>query len=141
VSTGRVLVAKPGLDGHDRGAQVVSRILRDAGFEVIYTGLRQTAEAIARIAVSEDVDVVGLSLLSGSHLVHCPAVRKHLDALGAQDIPIVLGGVIPDEDLPPLRAAGVRAIVGVGSTPAEVVAAVRAVIQENRAESRAGERS
>jgi methylmalonyl-CoA mutase C-terminal domain/subunit len=129
----RVLMAKPGLDGHDRGAQVVSRILRDAGFEVIYTGLRQSAEAIARVAVSEDVDVVGLSLLSGSHLVHCKAVRTRLDELGGPDIPIVLGGVIPDDDLPALREIGVSAVVGVGASPVEVVAVMRRVIEEHQA--------
>lgn len=128
--TARVLVAKPGLDGHDRGAQVVSRILRDAGYEVIYTGLRQSAEAIARIAVGEDVDLVGLSVLSGSHLVHCAAVRRCLDELGAADMPIVLGGVIPDEDVPRLTELGARAVVGVGATPAQVVEAVRGVLAE-----------
>ncbi|MQA24964.1 MAG: methylmalonyl-CoA mutase [Micromonosporaceae bacterium] len=128
----RVLIAKPGLDGHDRGAQVVSRILRDAGYEVIYTGLRQSPEAIAHAAVSEDVDLVGLSLLSASHLVHCPAVRRRLDELGASDIPIVAGGVIPDEDVPALRSMGVSAVVGVGATPAQVLATVRAVIDENQ---------
>jgi len=124
----RVLIAKPGLDGHDRGAQVVSRILRDAGFEVIYTGLRQTPEVIVRTAVSEDVDVVGLSLLSGSHLVHCASVRKLLDEAGAADIPIMLGGVIPDEDLEALAELGVTTVLGPGALPDEVVAAVRAVV-------------
>ena len=121
----RILVAKPGLDGHDRGAQVVSRILRDAGYEVIYSGLRQTPEVIARTAVSEDVDIVGLSLLSGSHIVHCREVRRLLDELGAEDIPLMLGGVIPNEDLIELEAIGVIDVVGPGATPSEVVAVVR----------------
>lgn len=124
----RVLIAKPGLDGHDRGGQVVARILRDAGFEVIYSGLRQSPDVIARTAVAEDVALVGVSLLSGSHLEHCAAIREQLDALDAQDLPIVLGGVIPDEDVPALREIGVRAVVGVGATPAQVVAAVQEVV-------------
>lgn len=132
MSEGRILIAKPGLDGHDRGAQVVSRILRDAGFEVIYTGLRQTPEVIARTAVSEDVDLVGLSLLSGSHLVHCASVRELLDASGASDIPLVLGGVVPDEDLPALAEIGVTTVLGPGALPDEVVAAVRSVLDRQR---------
>jgi methylmalonyl-CoA mutase, C-terminal domain len=128
MSVARVLIAKPGLDGHDRGAQVVSRILRDAGFEVIYSGLRQSPEVVARTAVSEDVDVVGLSLLSGSHLVHCRRVRELLDEAGASDVPIVLGGVIPDEDRAALADLGVTTVLGPGALPDEVVAAVRGVI-------------
>lgn len=124
----RVLIAKPGLDGHDRGGQVVARILRDAGYEVIYSGLRQSPDVIARTAVSEDVDVVGISLLSGSHLEHCAAIRQRLDELDAHDVPIVLGGVIPDEDVPALHEIGVRAIVAAGATPTEVVAAVDEVL-------------
>jgi len=120
----RVLIAKPGLDGHDRGGLVVARILRDAGFEVIYSGLRQSPDVIAHTAVSEDVDLVGISLLSGSHLEHCAAIRQRLDELGANDVPIVIGGVIPDEDIPTLREIGVSAVVGVGATPSEVVSAV-----------------
>lgn len=126
----RVLIAKPGLDGHDRGAQVVARILRDAGFEVIYTGLRQTPEVIARTAVSEDVDVVGISLLSGSHVVHCTTVRRLLDEAGASDIPIILGGVVPDEDLSSLVELGVTSVLGPGALPDEVVATVRGVLEE-----------
>jgi methylmalonyl-CoA mutase C-terminal domain/subunit len=132
MSEGRILIAKPGLDGHDRGAQVVSRILRDAGYEVIYTGLRQTPEVIARTAVSEDVHLVGLSLLSGSHLVHCASVRKLLDESGASDIPLVLGGVVPDEDLPALAEIGVTTVLGPGALPDEVVAAVRGAIGRER---------
>lgn len=126
----RILIAKPGLDGHDRGGQIVSRILRDAGFEVIYSGLRQLPEVIARTAVSEDVALVGVSLLSGSHLEHCAAIRRHLDALGGEQIGLILGGVIPDEDIPELERIGVRAVVGVGATPQEVVEAVRGVLAE-----------
>lgn len=128
----RVLIAKPGLDGHDRGGQVVARILRDAGYEVIYSGLRQSPEVIARTAVSEDVAAVGVSLLSGSHLEHCEAIRARLDELGASDIPIILGGVIPDADLPALREIGITTVVGAGATPDEVVAAVNAVVGGTR---------
>lgn len=130
--TDRVLIAKPGLDGHDRGGQVVARILRDAGFEVIYSGLRQETEVIARTAVSEDVDLIGVSLLSGSHLEHCASIRRHLDDLGASHIPLVLGGVIPDDDLPELKRIGVSTVVGVGATPQQVVKAVRDVLDKVR---------
>lgn len=136
----RVLIAKPGLDGHDRGGQVVARILRDAGYEVIYSGLRQTPEVIARTAISEDVAAVGVSLLSGSHLEHCGAIRTLLDEMGAADIPILLGGVIPDADLPALREMGVTTVVGSGATPAEVIAAVESAVgatQDDREQSRA----
>ncbi|HYC80487.1 MAG TPA: cobalamin-dependent protein [Solirubrobacterales bacterium] len=134
----RVLIAKPGLDGHDRGGQVVARILRDAGFEVIYSGLRQSPEVIARTAVSEDVAIVGVSLLSGSHLEHCAAIRERLDELGARDVAIVLGGVIPDDDIPALREIGVSAVVGVGATPDQVVAAVEDVVTARTGGSEGG---
>jgi methylmalonyl-CoA mutase C-terminal domain/subunit len=127
----RILIAKPGLDGHDRGGLVVARILRDAGFEVIYSGLRQLPEAIANAAVSEDVDVIGVSLLSGSHLEHCAAIHERLVELQASDIPIVLGGVIPDEDIPELRKIGVTAVIGVGATPSQVVTCVEEAITAN----------
>jgi methylmalonyl-CoA mutase C-terminal domain/subunit len=106
----RVLVAKPGLDGHDRGAKVVAQALRDAGFEVVYTGLHQTPEAIALAAVQEDVDAVGLSIMSGAHNTLFPAVIDALRARGAGDVLVFGGGIIPDEDVPRLEAAGVRRV-------------------------------
>ncbi len=106
----RVLIAKPGLDGHDRGAKVIARALRDAGMEVIYTGLRQTPEMIAEAALQEDVDVVGLSILSGAHMALVPKVRQVLDQHGLSDVPVVVGGIIPEEDRPALLAGGVAAV-------------------------------
>ncbi len=114
----RVLVAKPGLDGHDRGAKVIARALRDAGMEVIYTGLRQTPEMIVNAALQEDVDCIGLSILSGAHNAIIPRVAALLKERGAEDILLVLGGTIPDQDAPALKAAGVAAIFGPG-TPLE----------------------
>lgn len=116
----RVLVAKPGLDGHDRGAKVVARALRDAGFEVIYTGLHQTPEMIAATAVQEDVDCVGLSIMSGAHNVLFPAVMAALRARGADDIAVFGGGIIPEEDAERLRALGVGGIFSPG-TPLDVI--------------------
>lgn len=124
---GRVLVAKLGLDGHDRGVKVVARILRDAGFEVIYTGLRQTPERVVAAAVDEDVDVIGLSMLSGAHLALVPPVVELLRSQGV-DIPVVVGGIIPERDVPVLMEAGVAAILAPGATSAEVVDQVRAAI-------------
>src|SRR5262245_16991456 len=106
----RVLIAKPGLDGHDRGAKVVARALRDAGFEVIYTGLHQTPEMIAVAAVQEDVDCVGLSIMSGAHNTLFPAVMDELRKAGAEDVLVFGGGIIPDDDAEKLKAAGVKAI-------------------------------
>jgi methylmalonyl-CoA mutase C-terminal domain/subunit len=114
----RVLIAKPGLDGHDRGAKVVARALRDAGCEVVYSGLHQTPEQIARTAVDEDVDGVGLSTLSGAHLTLFPRVVEALAALNASDIVVFGGGIIPEEDLEPLREAGIAAVFTPG-TPLE----------------------
>ncbi len=114
----RVLVAKPGLDGHDRGAKVIARALRDAGMEVIYTGLRQTPEMIVSAAVQEDVDCIGLSILSGAHNVLVPRIISLLRGNGAEDILVVLGGTIPAHDIPALKAGGVAAIFGPG-TPLE----------------------
>jgi methylmalonyl-CoA mutase C-terminal domain/subunit len=111
----RVLIAKPGLDGHDRGAKVVARALRDAGMEVIYTGLRQTPEMIAEAALQEDVDVVGLSILSGAHMTLVPRVINLLEEYGLSEVAVFLGGIIPDEDLPELRRIGVRAVYGPGA--------------------------
>lgn len=111
----RVLIAKPGLDGHDRGAKVVCRALRDAGFEVIYTGLRQTPDQIVRTAIDEDVDAVGMSLLSGAHNHLFPKVVDLLRAQGAGDIVVFGGGIIPDDDIPGLKAAGVKEIFTPGT--------------------------
>ncbi len=121
----RVLIAKPGLDGHDRGAKIVARALRDAGMEVIYTGLRQTPEMIAVAALQEDVDVVGLSLHSGAHLELFPAVLAALRAQGLGNMPVVAGGIIPDTDIPRLREAGIYAVFGPGTPLADVITAVR----------------
>src|SRR5580692_7604568 len=118
----RILVAKPGLDGHDRGAKVVARALRDAGFEVVYTGLHQTPEMIANAAVQEDVDAVGLSIMSGAHNTLFPAVIDALQAKGAGDIPVFGGGIIPDEDVERLRAAGVKGVFTPGASLESIVA-------------------
>lgn len=116
VRTARVLIAKPGLDGHDRGAKVIARALRDAGMEVIYTGLRQTPEMIAEAALQEDVDVVGLSILSGAHMTLVPRIRAAMNNADLKDIPIILGGIIPDEDHATMTLHGVTAIFGPGTS-------------------------
>ena len=121
----RVVVAKPGLDGHDRGAKIIARALRDAGMEVIYTGLRQTPEMIAEAALQEDVSVVGLSILSGAHMALVPRILELLRANGLDDVSLFLGGIIPDEDVPALKAMGVAGIFGPGTSTEAVVAAVR----------------
>lgn len=123
----RVLIAKPGLDGHDRGAKVVARALRDAGMEVIYAGLRQTPEAIVESAIEEDVDLVGLSILSGAHMVLFPKVLKLLKERDAGDVPVFAGGIIPDEDAKRLRKSGVKAIFGPGATLQEIVETARSI--------------
>jgi methylmalonyl-CoA mutase cobalamin-binding domain/chain len=125
--TSRVLVAKVGLDGHDRGVKVVARILRDAGFEVIYTGLFQTPEMVARAAVDEDVDAIGLSMLSGAHLTLAPKVVAKVREAGL-DIPVVVGGIVPDCDVAALKAAGVAAVLTPGATAELVVATMNSVI-------------
>jgi methylmalonyl-CoA mutase C-terminal domain/subunit len=117
----RVVVAKPGLDGHDRGAKIIARALRDAGFEVVYTGLHQTPEMIAEAAVQEDADAVGLSILSGAHLTLFPAVIEELKRRGGGDIVVFGGGIIPEADVTPLRAAGVAGIFTPGATTQEIV--------------------
>jgi methylmalonyl-CoA mutase C-terminal domain/subunit len=117
----RVLVAKPGLDGHDRGAKVVAAALRDAGMEVIYTGLHQTPEMIARAAVQEDVDVVGLSILSGAHLTLFPRVKQLLNDAGRQDVLLTGGGIIPPEDVSRLESAGVGKLFGPGTPTSELI--------------------
>lgn len=122
----RVLIAKPGLDGHDRGAKVVARALRDAGFEVIYTGLHQTPEMIASAALQEDVDAVGLSIMSGAHNTLFPAVVEALRAKGADDIVIFGGGIIPDDDIPKLEAAGIKGVFTPGTSLGSIVEWVKA---------------
>lgn len=121
----KVLIAKPGLDGHDRGAKVLARGLRDEGFEVVYTGLRQTPEMIATAALQEDVDVVGLSILSGAHMTLLPKVTRLLRERGLHDVLVTAGGIIPDDDIPALKEAGVAAVFGPGTTIAEVAAYIR----------------
>jgi methylmalonyl-CoA mutase, C-terminal domain len=121
----RVLIAKPGLDGHDRGAKVVARALRDAGMEVIYAGLRQTPEEIVRAAVEEDVDLIGLSILSGAHMALFPRVLSLLKREKASRIPVFAGGIIPDEDARRLKRLGVRAIFGPGTSLETIVTTAR----------------
>ncbi len=122
----RVLVAKPGLDGHDRGAKVIARALRDAGFEVIYTGLHQTPEMVVRAAVEEDVHVVGLSILSGAHNALVPEILEGLKKEGLDDALILVGGIIPDEDFAPLKKLGVHMIFTPGASLQEVVDHIKA---------------
>ena len=123
----RILVAKVGLDGHDRGVKVVARILRDAGFEVIYTGLFQTPETVAAAAVDEDADAIGLSMLSGAHMTLAPLVVEAVRARGA-DIPVIVGGTVPDQDRGELAAAGVAAVLTPGATAEQIITQVRAVL-------------
>jgi len=130
----RVLIAKPGLDGHDRGAKVIAAALRDAGMEVVYTGLRAKVGAVAEAAVQEDVDVIGLSILSGAHLAICERLRDELRARGADGLPVVVGGIIPAADGARLRELGVRAVFGPESPLPEVVRVVRALAEGSRFE-------
>ena len=125
----RILVAKPGLDGHDRGAKIIARALRDGGFEVIYTGLHQTPEMIAEAAVQEDVDAVGLSVLSGAHMTLFPEVIKLLKQRGAHDVAVFGGGIIPDEDATRLKQIGVREIFTPGASTEDIVKWVRDNVQ------------
>jgi methylmalonyl-CoA mutase C-terminal domain/subunit len=127
----RILVAKPGLDGHDRGAKVVAAALRDAGMEVVYTGLHQTPEMIATAAVQEDVDVVGLSVLSGAHLTLFPRVRRLLDEAGRDDVLLIGGGIIPQEDIGPLEEEGVAKVFGPGTATSEIVSYVTAWVESH----------
>lgn len=131
----RILIAKPGLDGHDRGAKVIARALRDSGMEVIYTGLRQTPEMIAEAALQEDVDVVGLSILSGAHMTLVPRIREVMNNNDLQDVPLIIGGIIPDEDKPQLKAMGVAGIFGPGTSTEQIAKEIRAIVAEK------GERS
>ncbi len=123
----RILIAKVGLDGHDRGIKVVARILRDAGYEVIYTGLFQTPLTVAAAAVDEDVDAIGLSMLSGAHMTLAPRVVEEVRKLGS-DIPVVVGGIVPDHDLDELRQLGIAAVLTPGSTADQIVAEMAAVL-------------
>ena len=121
----RVLIAKPGLDGHDRGAKVIARALRDAGMEVVYTGIRQTPEMIVEAALQEDVDVIGMSILSGAHMALFPRVMELLHENGMDDVLVVAGGIIPDEDMPALQEMGVKGIFGPGTSTDEIVEFIR----------------
>ncbi|MGQ9583549.1 MAG: cobalamin B12-binding domain-containing protein [Thermoplasmatota archaeon] len=131
----RVLVAKPGLDGHDRGAKVVAKSLRDAGMEVIYTGLRQTPEQIVETAIQEDVDVIGLSCLSGAHMALFPKVTELLRERGAGDVLVLGGGIIPPEDVPRLRAAGIAMTFGPGTPCAEIAEFIKRNVRQRNRES------
>jgi methylmalonyl-CoA mutase C-terminal domain/subunit len=124
----RVLIAKPGLDGHDRGAKIVARALRDAGMEVIYTGLHQTPEQIAETAIQEDVDHIGLSCLSGAHMTLFPRVIELLKKNDATDITVSAGGIIPDEDVPKLKEAGVAGVFGPGTRTTDIVKFIKEVV-------------
>lgn len=127
----RVLVAKPGLDGHDRGAKVICRSLRDAGFEVIYTGLRRTPEEIVNSAIQEDADVIGLSILSGAHNVLFPKIMELLKEKDAGDITVIAGGIIPDEDIPLLRKIGISEIFLPGSSTEDIVKWIEGNVKES----------
>jgi methylmalonyl-CoA mutase C-terminal domain/subunit len=125
----RILVAKVGLDGHDRGIKVVARILRDAGYEVIYTGLFQTPQTVAAAAVDEDVDAIGLSMLSGAHMTLAPLVVEEVRKLGSE-IPVVVGGIVPNQDVEPLKAAGIAAVITPGASADQVVDTIRQVLAD-----------
>lgn len=131
----RVLIAKPGLDGHDRGAKIIARALRDAGMEVIYTGLRQTPEMIAEAALQEDVDVIGLSILSGAHMALVPRILDVLRQQQLEDVPLILGGIIPDVDRAALQGMGVAGIFGPGANTEDIAAFIRQLI-ETKAETK-----
>ena len=121
----RVLIAKPGLDGHDRGAKIIARALRDAGMEVVYTGLRQTPEMIASAAVQEDVDVIGLSILSGAHNTICPQLMRLLYDKGVNDVTVLVGGIIPEADIPALKKSGIAEIFLPGTSTQDIVDFIR----------------
>jgi len=125
----RILIAKPGLDGHDRGAKIIARALRDAGFEVIYTGLRQTPEMIAEAALQEDVQAIGLSILSGAHMTLVPRIMALLAAQGLADVPVFVGGIIPEEDVPALLGLGVCGVFGPGTRTDAAVDAIGKELQ------------
>ena len=134
----RVLVGKPGLDGHDRGAKVIARALRDSGMEVIYTGIRQTPEMIAEAAFQEDVDVIGLSILSGAHMELFPKIFDALEERGIGGVIVVAGGIIPEADRPPLEAMGVKAIFGPGATTTQIAEFIRGAVEQRNAAAPAG---
>ena len=134
----RVLVGKPGLDGHDRGAKVIARALRDAGMEVIYTGIRQTPEMIAEAAFQEDVDVIGLSILSGAHMELFPKIFEALEERGIGGVVVVAGGIIPEADRSALEAMGVKAIFGPGATTSEIAEFIRGAVERRSAAAPAG---
>ncbi len=129
----KVLIAKPGLDGHDRGAKVLARGLRDEGFEVVYTGLRQTPEMIVSAALQEDVDVVGLSILSGAHMTLLPRITAQLHEQGLDDVLVTAGGIIPDDDIPALKEAGISEVFGPGTTIRQVADYLRANVRPREA--------
>ena len=128
----RVLVAKPGLDGHDRGAKVIARALRDAGMEVIYTGIRQTPEMIVEAAIQEDVDAILMSILSGAHMALFPKVMELLKENGVDDVLVAAGGILPDEDIPAIQAIGIKGCFGPGTSTDEIIDFVRANIHSDR---------
>lgn len=130
MTRGRVLIAKPGLDGHDRGAKVVARILRDAGYEVIYTGIRQKANEVAAVAASEDVDLIGISVLSGAHIGLTKRLIEALQEVQASDIPVMVGGTIPDRDRARLLELGAAAVFPTGSSSEDIVQAVRRLLSD-----------
>ncbi|HMF01806.1 MAG TPA: cobalamin B12-binding domain-containing protein [Terriglobia bacterium] len=121
----RVIVAKPGLDGHDRGAKVIARAFRDAGFEVIYTGLRQTPEQVVNAALQEDADVIGLSVLSGAHMTLCPRIMELMKKEGLDDVLVLVGGIIPDQDIPALKESGIAEVFQPGASTEEIIGYVR----------------
>ena len=127
----RVLVGKPGLDGHDRGAKVIARALRDAGMEVIYTGLRQTPEQVVNASLQEDVDVVGLSVLSGAHMTLVPRILDLMKTEKLDDVLVIIGGIIPDQDIPKLKALGVSEIFQPGSSTEDIIAYIRSHVRSN----------
>jgi methylmalonyl-CoA mutase C-terminal domain/subunit len=133
----RVLVAKPGLDGHDRGAKVIARALRDAGMEVIYTGIRQTPQMIVEAAIQEDVDAILMSILSGAHMAIFPKVMELLREQGADDVLVVAGGILPDEDIPAIEALGIQGNFGPGTSTEEIIAFVRTHVHPSRLEGAA----
>jgi methylmalonyl-CoA mutase C-terminal domain/subunit len=124
----RVLIAKPGLDGHDRGAKLVARALRDVGMEVIYTGIRQSPDMIVEVALQEDVDVIGLSSLSGAHMELFSEVMEQLRQKGIANVPVVAGGIIPEEDIPALQKIGIKVVFGPGTSTSEIVESIQGLI-------------